>query len=157
MSAFGPKRTSLFAAHMSAFGGKADRARLLLARPNKIRHLFAKYLPSKSRWEDHGKTQNGNFRPLPAYPGGPINAPAGFLLAAGELAIGAETARRDGSDPRPPKRVAPERLFFRCFLFETNERCLSQLRAPATAMTVHSCVSVNEITAPPRQPHQSQP
>jgi hypothetical protein len=24
MSAFGPKRTSLFALHMSAFGGKAD-------------------------------------------------------------------------------------------------------------------------------------
>ena len=35
MSAFGPKRTLLFAPHMSAFGGKADMtfARISLSRP----------------------------------------------------------------------------------------------------------------------------
>jgi len=32
MSAFGPKRTSLVAPHMPAFGGKADMARRLVTR-----------------------------------------------------------------------------------------------------------------------------
>ena len=44
---------------MSAFGGKADRTRLLRARANKIRHFLKKYLPSKPCWEDYGKTRGG--------------------------------------------------------------------------------------------------
>ena len=43
---------SIAAPHMSAFGGTAYRARLLLARPNKIRHFLQSIFPATTNARD---------------------------------------------------------------------------------------------------------
>src|SRR5437660_7687345 len=55
MSSNGPKRTFRHTQPMSAFGGTADRARLILAYPTKIRHFFQSIFPATTPGKTMGR------------------------------------------------------------------------------------------------------
>ena len=73
MSAIGTKRTSLVALHMSAFGSTADRPRLLLGNPNKIRHFLQSVVPVNRAGTTMGRPKQGSNNPVgsPSEPGLP--------------------------------------------------------------------------------------